>query len=41
VALIITARKTTREELDDQFDVSFWRSIPADERFAETWRLSE
>ena len=37
----IVARKTTLAELDDRFDVEFWASVAPDERFAETWRLSE
>jgi hypothetical protein len=38
----VTARKTTLERQDeDGFDVEFWAALPADERFAEAWRLSE
>jgi hypothetical protein len=37
----IIARKTTLDQLDDDFDIEFWSSIPPSERFAETWRLSE
>jgi hypothetical protein len=37
----VVARKTLLAERDDLFDVEFWASIPPDERFAETWRLSE
>jgi hypothetical protein len=37
----IVARKVALADLDDSFDVDFWASIPPDERFAETWRLSE
>jgi hypothetical protein len=41
VARRVTARKTTLGEADDRFDVEFWASVSPDERFAETWRLSE
>ena len=34
-------RKTTLTALDDVFDREFWARISPDERFAETWRLSE
>lgn len=37
----LTARKTTLDKLDDQFEKEFWLTITPDERFAETWRLSE
>jgi len=37
----VTARKTTLAALDDSFDREFWAGVSPDERFAETWRLSE
>lgn len=36
----ITARKTTQRQSGD-FDREFWARVTPDERFAETWRLSE
>ena len=36
-----STRKTTLAALDDEFDRTFWLAITPDERFAETWRLSE
>jgi hypothetical protein len=36
-----STRKTTLHDLDDEFDRRFWAGISPDERFAETWRLSE
>jgi len=38
---VITARKTTLHDSDDRFDVEFWAAVSPDDRFAETWRLSE
>jgi len=37
----ITARKTIRREVDGDGDLDFWVHVAPDERFAETWRLSE
>ncbi len=36
-----STRKTTLAALDDEFDRQFWSQLTPDERFAETWRLSE
>jgi hypothetical protein len=34
-------RKTTLDRLDDAFEREVWARSTPDERFAETWRLSE
>jgi hypothetical protein len=36
-----STRKTTLAALDDEFDREFWARITPEERFAETWRLTE
>ncbi len=37
----MTARKVIRHGSDEEIDTEFWAQITPDERFAETWRLSE
>jgi len=37
----MTTRKITRRGPDSEFDREFWARVSPDERFAETWRLSE
>ena len=37
----VTVRKILRRGRDDDFDPEFWAQVTPDERFAETWRLSE
>jgi hypothetical protein len=36
----VIARVARLDRLDERFDREFWASIPPDERFAETWRLT-
>lgn len=38
---VATVRKIAIEDDPDRFDLDFWQSLPADERFAATWDAVE